>query len=226
MSENKLVNINDITTIDTSSIKSMLEKLDLLNSVVLSRAENLTKELIDNSEKISISKAELDDKLEMLDKYLTKLATIQKEVVGDRSVDKKFEGYLKKIDDIYNLKITSLNEELEATRDDIKTSSALIKKELFIETEEIKKSIFEGVDTKLKIVDKLAISQNITNFSKHASDFKNSANNLLTAVNTTNETLKEVQNLRKKGVAYFVSGVAFGAIFISIFYWSKGFLGI
>ena len=92
MSENKLVNIDDIATIDKSSIKSMLDKLDLLNSVVLSKTENLTKELIDNSEKISISKAELDDKLEMLDKYLTKLATIQKEVVGDRSVDKKFEN--------------------------------------------------------------------------------------------------------------------------------------
>ena len=80
MSENKLVNIDDIATIDKSSIKSMLDKLDLLNSVVLSKTENLTKELIDNSEKISISKAELDDKLEMLDKYLTKLETKKKEV--------------------------------------------------------------------------------------------------------------------------------------------------
>ncbi len=184
------------------------------------------KELEDISNGITINKEELENKLEMLDKYFIKLDTIQRQVVGDRSVDKKFESYLKKIDDIYNLKITSLNEELEATRDDIKTSSALIKKELFIETEEIKKSIFEGVGTKLKIVDKLAISQNITNFSKHASEFKNSANSLLSAVNVTNETLKEVQNLRKKGVAYFVSGVAFGAIFISVFYWSKGFLGI
>ncbi len=143
-----------------------------------------------------------------------------------RSVDKKFESYLKKIEEIYNLKITSLNEELEATRDDIKTSSTLIKKELFVEIEEIKKSIFADVDTKLKVLNKLSISENVNNFSKHASDYINSANNLLTAVNTTNETLKEVQNLRKKGVAYFVSGVAFGAIFISIFYWSKGFLGI
>ena len=184
------------------------------------------KELEDISNGITINKEELENKLEMLDKYFIKLDTIQRQVVGDRSVDKKFESYLKKIEEIYNLKITSLNEELEATRDDIKTSSTLIKKELFVEIEEIKKSIFADVDTKLKVLNKLSISENINNFSKHASDFKSSANSLLTAVNTTNETLKEVQNLRKKGVAYFVSGVAFGAIFISVFYWSKGFLGI
>ena len=184
------------------------------------------KELEDKSNGITINKEELENKLEMLDKYFIKLDTIQRQVVGDRSVDKKFESYLKKIEEIYNLKITSLNEELEATRDDIKTSSTLIKKELFVEIEEIKKSIFADVDTKLKVLNKLSISENVNNFSKHASDFKSSANSLLTAVNTTNETLKEVQNLRKKGVAYFVSGVAFGAIFISVFYWSKGFLGI
>lgn len=184
------------------------------------------KELEDISNGITINKEELENKLEMLDKYFIKLDTIQRQVVGDRSVDKKFESYLKKIEEIYNLKITSLNEELEATRDDIKTSSTLIKKELFVEIEEIKKSIFADVDTKLKVLNKLSISENVNNFSKHASDFKSSANSLLTAVNTTNETLKEVQNLRKKGVAYFVSGVAFGAIFISVFYWSKGFLGI
>ena len=184
------------------------------------------KELEDISNGITINKEELENKLEMLDKYFIKLDTIQRQVVVDRSVDKKFESYLKKIEEIYNLKITSLNEELEATRDDIKTSSTLIKKELFVEIEEIKKSIFADVDTKLKVLNKLSISENVNNFSKHASDFKSSANSLLTAVNTTNETLKEVQNLRKKGVAYFVSGVAFGAIFISVFYWSKGFLGI
>ena len=184
------------------------------------------KELEDISNGITINKEELENKLEMLDKYFIKLNTIQKQDVKNRSVDKKFESYLKKIEEIYNLKITSLNEELEATRDDIKTSSTLIKKELFVEIEEIKKSIFADVDTKLKVLNKLSISENVNNFSKHASDFKSSANSLLTAVNTTNETLKEVQNLRKKGVAYFVSGVAFGAIFISVFYWSKGFLGI
>ena len=184
------------------------------------------KELEDISNGITINKEELENKLEMLDKYFIKLDTIQRQVVGDRSVDKKFESYLKKIEEIYNLKITSLNEELEATRDDIKTSSTLIKKELFVEIKKKKKSIFADVDTKLKVLNKLSISENVNNFSKHASDFKSSANSLLTAVNTTNETLKEVQNLRKKGVAYFVSGVAFGAIFISVFYWSKGFLGI
>ena len=138
------------------------------------------KELEDISNGITINKEELENKLEMLDKYFIKLDTIQRQVVGDRSVDKKFESYLKKIEEIYNLKITSLNEELEATRDDIKTSSTLIKKELFVEIEEIKKSIFADVDTKLKVLNKLSISENVNNFSKHASDFKSSANSLLT----------------------------------------------
>lgn len=199
--------------------------VDVINEISTTLFET-KKGLEGISSDITINKEELENKLEILDKYFIKLDTIQKQVIGDKSLDKKFESYLKKIDDIYNLKITSLNEELEATRDDIKTSSTLIKKELLTETEEIKKSIFADVDTKLKIVDKLSVSQNITNFSKHASEFKNSANNLLSAVNTTNETLKEVQNLRKKGVAYFVSGVAFGAIVVSIFWWSKDFLGI
>ena len=222
----KLVNMDDVELIHKKNVSELIELLNILNAEVLTKTHEISKDLKDSGTQITISKEELENKLEMLDKYFVKLDTIQKQVLGDRTIDKKFESYLKKIDDIYNLKITSLNEELEITKNDIQSTSVLAKKELFSQTEDLKKSIFEDINTKLKVVDKLAVSQNVINFSKNGKNLEDVANKLKAEVENTKETLKEVQNLRKRGVAYFVSGVAFGAIVISVFWWSKGFLGI
>lgn len=199
--------------------------VDVMNEVSTTLFET-KKELEGISNSITINKEELENKLEILDKYFIKLETIQRQVVGDRSVDIKFESYLKKIENIYDSSIAKFEKNLQLHNKNIDDKILNAEKNFIKASSDIKEDVNSCVEQKIKVIDNLSMSVNVNNFSKHASEFKNSANSLLSAVNVTNETLKEVQNLRKKGVAYFVSGVAFGAIVISILWWSKGFLGI
>ena len=102
MNENdkkQLVNLDDVEMIHKKTVSELVEILGFLSANILTKTQNLTKEINEADSKISVSKEELNDKLSVLDKYFVKLSTIQKEVIGDKGLKKQSKEIVKLITD-------------------------------------------------------------------------------------------------------------------------------
>lgn len=216
---NKLVDINDITTIDKSSLKDLIEKLDLLNSHVLTKTESLIRDFDMSNKDIAVLKADVESKLQSLDTYLNKVSSLQKETLGDKSLDKKFSAILLKVEELYNTKIEEMDAKIKEKEADITNLVNSAKNDYNANIDAVNKSLVDTFNSKISSLKDLSLNQNVINFSRHSLEYKDKADMLQKSVEEAKEVLKEYANLKKTGVAYALGGAVVGGLIAFAYFW-------
>ncbi len=216
---NKLVDINDITTIDKSSLKDLIEKLDLLNSHVLTKTESLIRDFDMSNTDVSVFKSDLDSKLQSLDTYLNKVSSLQKETLGDKSLDKKFGTILLKIDELYNSKIEEMDAKIKEKEADILNLVNSAKNDYNANIGAVNKSLVDTFNSKINSLKDLSLNQNVINFSLRSLEYTEKADKLQKSVEEAKEVLKEYANLKKTGIAYSLGGAVVGGLIALAYFW-------
>ena len=182
--------------------------VDVINEISTTLFET-KKELEDINSGITINKEELSNKLDVLDSYLTKVSLIQKQVLGDKSIDKQyqlmtqkinknFEDAIKKIESNFEEKEKIIDKKIENLKTDAGKIIEIGKEAIGKDKEKIK-NFLKQVQEQL----------NVASIGSHAIALTNSANAIAEAV-------AEQNKLRKSGIRPFLSGVFLSSIFFGI----------
>ena len=182
--------------------------VDVINEISTTLFET-KKELEDINSGITINKEELSGKLDILDDYLTKVSLIQKQVLGDKTIDKQyqlmtqkinknFEDIIKKIESNFEDKEKIIDKKIENLKTDaekiIEIGKDGIKKD-----KEVIKGWMEQI---LKTLDVKEISTHATKLSTSAKDLK--------------EAINEQNTLKKAGIKPFLAGIFLSSILFGV----------
>lgn len=230
MNENdkkQLVNLDDVEMIHKKTVSELVEILGFLNADILTKTQNITKEINEADSKISVSKEELNDKLSVLDKYFVKLSTIQKEVIGDKGLKKQSKEIVKLITDDF-IKIKTQIEELQKKEaETFEKRIERIEKLKGNNTLQIQK-VVDDFETKWQkkfeemlqqktdyktatdgLIQKMSEKLNIHTLKTHLDAIEKIEKSLL-------ENIKEANELQKIGLKNFLNGIGFACLIFGV----------
>lgn len=225
--KNELVNFSDVGMINKKSVNELIEILNLLNIEVLEKTELISKKIKEADEKILISKEDLDEKLKSLDSYLTKVATIQKEVIGDKGLKKQSKEIVKLITDDFK-KIKGEIEEIQKKEaetfekrieriEKLKGNNTLQIQKVVDDFETKWQKKFEEMlqqktdyeNTTDDLIRKMSDKLNVNTLKVHLEKIEKIEKSLV-------ENLKEANALQKTGLKGFLYGLGFSVFIFGV----------
>lgn len=195
---------NDVI-VNGSDFNRTVEEMEALTEQLF----EVKKELEDINSGITINKEELSSKLDILDDYLTKVSLIQKQVLGDKSIDKQYQLMTQKINKNFEDAIKKIESNFEEKEKIIDKKIENLKTDAEKIIEIGKDGIKKDKDTIKNWMEKILDTLDVKGISTHATTLSTSAKDLKEAINEQNA-------LKRAGIKPFLAGIFLSSIIFGI----------